>query len=88
MVTDRVSRESGHGPEQSSGTPPPLDRLPPAEADPWRENFGTFFLYAVAILAYALLGMYWHFLLSWTRGFIFAFVAIWLFPMLYRRWRS
>ncbi len=55
--------------------------------DPWRETFGTFVLYAVAVLAYAVAGMYWHFLLSWSRGFVFAFVTVWVLPALYRRWR-
>ena len=88
MLTNRAIQESGDSLEQSSEMPPPLDRPPPGEADPWRETLGAFVLYAVAILAYALLGMYWHFLLSWTRGFIFAFAAVWVIPMLYRRWRS
>lgn len=44
-------------------------------------------LYLAAMAAYALAGMYWHFLLSWTRGFAFAFVAVWLAPALYHRWR-
>ena len=88
MVTDRANRELGHSLEQSTETPPPPGGPPPGEADPWRETFGTFVLYAVAILAYALLGMYFHFLLSWTRGFLFAFAAVWGIPALYRRWRS
>jgi len=60
---------------------------PEVSEDPWRETLGTLLLYAVALLAYALLGMYWHFLLSWTRGFLFAFFTIWLLPALFRRWR-
>ena len=60
---------------------------PEASEDPWRETLGTLLLYAVALLAYALLGMYWHFLLSWTRGFLFALVVIWLLPLLYQRLR-
>ena len=60
---------------------------PEVSNDPWRETLGTLLLYAVALLAYALLGMYWHFLLSWTRGFLFALVVIWLLPLLYQRLR-
>ena len=67
--------------------PPPEPARPEVSKDPWRETLGTLLLYAVALLAYALLGMYWHFLLSWTRGFLFAFFTIWLLPALFRRWR-
>lgn len=67
------------------------DEPPPAGAptpeDPWRETTATLLLYVAAVLAYALLGMYWHFLLSWTRGFLFALATVWLLPMLYRRLR-
>jgi hypothetical protein len=67
----------------------PEARLPDGQVskDPWRETAATLLLYAAALLAYALLGMYWHFLLSWTRGFIFVLAAVWLLPMLYRRLR-
>jgi hypothetical protein len=44
--------------------------------------------YVVVIALYILLGMEFHWLLSWTRGFIFPFVGIWLVPHYYRRWRA
>lgn len=55
--------------------------------DAWRENYGTLLIYVAAMIAYAVAGMYWHFLLSWTRGFVFAFLAVWAVPALYRRFR-
>jgi hypothetical protein len=58
----------------------------PEEADPgWDPGWIT---YLVVLALYIVLGMYFHWLLSWTRGFIFPFVGIWLVPYLYLRWRA
>ena len=44
--------------------------------------------YLIVLALYVAIGMYFHPLLSWTRGFIFPLVGIWLVPHLYRRWRG
>lgn len=64
------------------------DDGPEPDRDFWGEPLAGPLTYIIAIAAYALLGMEFHWLLSWTRGFIFAFVAIWLIPHLWRRWRG
>ena len=36
--------------------------------------------YSIAFVAYVLLGMEVHWLLSWTRGLAFALLAVWAIP--------
>jgi hypothetical protein len=60
------------GEDGGPGAPPPDEN--------WRESVFTLAIYIVAVIAYAVAGMYWHFLLSWTRGVLFAVIAVWLLP--------
>jgi hypothetical protein len=69
-----------------------VNEVRPEPGDPFEEAEGGWdpgwITYLAVLAAYILLGMEFHWLLSWTRGFIFPFVGIWLIPFAYLRWRA
>ena len=49
-------------------------------AGPW--------VYVAAAAVYIAIGVFFPWVFTWWRGFLFAMLAVWLIPLLYLRWRK
>jgi len=68
-------------------TEQPREERPADDERFWGGRLAGPVTWLIVLAVYVVIGMYFHPLLSWTRGFIVAFVGVWLIPHLYRRWR-